>query len=186
VLRNTLALSRDYGTRQGARLSISLFTAFVACIALAAESDALKKGEVEGTSEYVTERVRGKVVWLDEALKRLYGITSEPDAEKTQVVLETADGHLWPLAQDTRGRSFVVDERLRDIEVELLVRRYKSAPFLQVIRVMRPTKDGLVDVDYWCDICAIPMYILKPCECCQGESRLRERPVEEMFDPAAK
>jgi len=147
---------------------------------------AATKSDDAASGDYVTERVRGKVVWLDEALKRLHGITSEPDAEKTQVVLETADGHLWPLAQDTRGRSFVVDERLREIELDLLVRRYQSAPFLQVIRVMRPTKDGLVDVDYWCDICAITMYILKPCECCQGESRLRERPIEEVFDPAAK
>jgi hypothetical protein len=169
-------------------LGISFACALGAAEAGPPQSNAVKPDgpASPGGEDYVTERIRGKVVWLDEALKRLHGITSEPDAERTQVVLEAADGQLWPLAQDTRGRSFVVDERLRDIEVELLVRRYKSAPFLQVIRVMRPTKDGLVDVDYWCDICAIPMYILKPCECCQGESRLRERPVEEVFDPAAK
>lgn len=167
--------------------ALALGSALLACAALAAEpKTAAPNTDEAGAQDYVTERVQGKVVWLDEALKRLHGITSEPDAEKTEVVLETADGQLWPLAQDTRGRSFLVDERLRDVEVDLLVRRYKSAPFLQVIRVMRPTKDGLVDVDYWCDICAIPMYILKPCECCQGESRLRERPVDEVFDPAAK
>ena len=136
--------------------------------------------------EYTTETLRGKVVWLDEALKRINGITVEPDAEKTQVVLETPDGTLWPLVPDTRGRSFVVDERLRDIDVELLVRRYAKAPYVQVIRIRRPTDDGLVEVDYWCDICAIPMYILKPCECCQGETRLRERPADEVFDPLGK
>jgi hypothetical protein len=27
--------------------------------------------------------------------------------------------------------------------------------------------------DYWCDVCSIPMYEIKPCECCQGEIRLR-------------
>ena len=134
-------------------------------------------------SEYTTEKLRGKVVWLDEALKRLYNITSEPDAEKTQGVLETADGTLWPLVPDTRGRSFLLDERLRNVEFELLVRRYAKVPFVQVIRIRRPTDKGLVEVDYWCDICAIPMYILKPCECCQGETRLRERPLDEVFEP---
>lgn len=133
--------------------------------------------------EYTTETVRGKVVWLDEALKRRFGIATEPDAEHTAVVLKTGEGELLPLVPDTRGRSFVVDERLRDIEVELLVRRYAKAPLLQVIRVRRPTEQGLVEVDYWCDICAIPMYIQKPCECCQGTTRLRERPVDEVFQP---
>jgi hypothetical protein len=71
-----------------------------------------------------------------------------------------------------------VDERLRDIEVELLVRRYADAPLVQVIRVFRPKDDGLYEIDYWCDICAIPMFILKPCECCQGETRLRQRRVD--------
>ena len=136
-----------------------------------------------GEPEYTTEKLRGKVVWLDEALNRLRNITSEPDAEKTQVVLETADGTLWPLVPDTRGRAFLLDERLRNVEFELLVRRYDKVPFLQVIRVRKPTENGLVEVDYWCDICAIPMYILKPCECCQGETRLRERPLDEVFEP---
>ena len=32
--------------------------------------------------------------------------------------------------------------------------------------------------DYWCDICSIPMYEIKPCDCCQGEIRLRFQPQE--------
>ncbi len=141
------------------------------------------KGVESSKPLYTTENLRGKVVWLDDALQRRYNITSEPDAEKTQVVLETADGTVWPLVPDTRGRAFLLDERLRDVEFELLVRRYAQAPFVQVIRVRRPTDQGLVEVDYWCDICAIPMYLLKPCECCQGETRLRERPLDEVFEP---
>jgi hypothetical protein len=34
--------------------------------------------------------------------------------------------------------------------------------------------DGKYQVDYWCDVCSIAMYELKPCECCQGPTRLRE------------
>jgi hypothetical protein len=128
--------------------------------------------------KYTTETLRGRVVWLEEALARGFGVTTEPSAAETSVVLETADGKLWPLVPDTRGRAFAVDERLRDIDLQLLVRRYTDAPLVQVIRVFRATDDGLHEVDYWCDICAIPMYILKPCECCQGSTRLRETPVE--------
>ncbi len=135
------------------------------------------------SAKYTTQKLRGKVAWLDEALKRRYGISTEPDAAGTSVVLEMADGVLLPIVPDTRGRAFAVDERLRGIELELLVRRYEKVPMLQVIRVLRPTKEGMVEIDYWCDICAIPMNILKPCECCQGETRLRERPVEEVFQP---
>jgi hypothetical protein len=49
---------------------------------------------------------------------------------------------------------------------------------VQVIRVRKHTPEGLRELDYWCDICAIRMYILKDCECCQGPTRLREEPVE--------
>jgi hypothetical protein len=134
-------------------------------------------------TERTTEKLRGKVVWVEDALKRRYGIATEPEAAEKSVVLETADGTLWPIVPDTRGRAFAVDERLRDVELELLVRRYAKAPLIQVIRVLKPTPEGLVEVDYWCDVCAIPMYVKKPCECCQGETRLRERPVEEVFQP---
>jgi hypothetical protein len=140
-------------------------------------------GPEGGQAAHTTERVRGKVVWLEDALRRRFGVATEPDAAHSTVVLETAAGELVPIVPDTRGRSFAVDERLRDVELELLVRRYEKAPLVQVIRVLRPTAKGLVEVDYWCDICAIPMYILKPCECCQGETRLRERPLDEVFEP---
>ena len=30
--------------------------------------------------------------------------------------------------------------------------------------------------DYWCDICSIPMYEIKRCECCQGPIRMRFQP----------
>jgi hypothetical protein len=158
-----------------------------AAFASAHAADAPKaQPSAKPTAAYKTERLQGKVVWLDEALKRLYGISTEPDAEKTAVVLEMADGRLWPIVPDTRGRSFVVDERLRDIPLTVLVRRYEKAPLIQIIRVMQEENGILYETDYWCDICAIPMYILKPCECCQGETRLRKRAVSEVFDPEAK
>jgi hypothetical protein len=144
-------------------------------------SDAKQSAAKSGTATprpYKTETVRGKVVWLDEALKRLYGVTTESDAAETVVVLETPDGHLWPIIPDTRGCAFVVDSRLRNIDVQLLARRYEGVPMLQLIRVFRRKPEGLYEIDYWCDTCAISMFILKACECCQGPTRLREQLIE--------
>jgi hypothetical protein len=143
---------------------------------------AVKSSSNEGSSaagQYTTETLRGRVVWLDDALKRRFGIATEADAAQKSVVLQTADGKLVPIVPDVRGHAFAVDPRLRDIELELLVRRYADAPHVQVIRVMKSKQGVLYEIDYWCDICAIAMYTLKPCECCQGETRLRERAVKD-------
>jgi hypothetical protein len=105
-------------------------------------------------------------------------VATEPAAAESSVVLETPEGHLWPIIPDTRGQSFAVDARLRDKELELPVRRYRGVSLVQVIRVLQRRADGLYEIDYWCDVCAIPMYILKPCECCQGTTRLREQLIE--------
>jgi hypothetical protein len=127
---------------------------------------------------YTTETVRGKVMWVEEALS-LIGVAADPAAAEQSVVLRTPQGTLVPLVPDVRGHAFAVDERLRQVDLELLVRKYDAAPMVQVIRVFKRKPDGLYEVDYWCDICAIPMFTLKPCECCQGETRLRERRVED-------
>jgi hypothetical protein len=135
---------------------------------------------------YTTETLRGKVVWLSDALERLYGVATEPAAAESSVVLETSEGHLLPIIPDTRGQSFVVDGRLRGIDLELPVRRYQGVSLVQVIRVLTRRADGLYEIDYWCDVCAIPMYILKDCECCQGPTRLREQLVEKEADKVEK
>ena len=131
---------------------------------------------------YETLSLRGKVVWLGEALKRRFGIELDPDDLRTNCALETAD-ELLPLAKDARGRGFWLDERLRDCEVELLVRRYAGSPVLKVIRVYAIKPDGKYDLDYWCSVCSIPMYELKACECCQGPTELRLRPAEDVASP---
>lgn len=128
--------------------------------------------------KYTTETLRGKVVWLSDALERQFGVRTEADAAHSAVVLETAEGRLVPIVPDTRGWAFTVDERLRDVELELRVRRYERSSYVQVIRVLRREQGDLFEIDYWCDICAIPMFILKPCECCQGQTRLREQKLD--------
>jgi hypothetical protein len=141
---------------------------------------AARTGAKEGAASraYTTETVRGKVVWLDEALERLYGVATDPAAARTATALETSGGQLLPIVPDSRGRAFAIDERLRNIDLVLPVRRYQAVPMIQIIRVLRQKADGLYEIDYWCDVCAIPMVVLKDCECCQGPTRLREQRLE--------
>lgn len=130
-----------------------------------------------------TESLRGRVVWMADALKDQFGIQTDEDAAQALVALKQADGRLHPIVKDQRGRCFYTDERLRDIDVELLVRRHAGSPMVQVVRVYTLKSGDKYELDYWCDICSIPMYERKPCECCQGPTRLRERLVKKS-DPA--
>jgi hypothetical protein len=122
--------------------------------------------------------LRGRVVWLSETLERKYGVKEVPEAAERVLVLETASGELHPLVEDIRGRGFRRDPRLRNIDVELLVREHPGAGFVQVIRVFQLKDGDKYELDYWCEICSIAMFELKECECCQGPIELRARKVE--------
>ena len=158
--------------------------ACVACWAATSPADkpAAGKAAVGDKTDkpaYTTLSLRGKVVFTAEALKRRFGIKPEVSLAESSASLETTSGELVPLVPDTRGKAFLVDERLRKMDVELLVRRYQGSPYVQTIRVYHIKPDGKYEVDYWCEKCAISMAILKDCECCQGPSELRERKVDE-------
>lgn len=144
---------------------------------IAAASDAASPS-AQGEKKYTTESLTGKVVWLANALEDRFGIKSDDDVRHAVVALETVDGELHPILKDARGRAFHTDERLRGIDIELLVRRYHGSPMVQIVRIYTFKADGKYELDYWCDVCSIAMYELKPCECCQGTTRLRERFVE--------
>lgn len=139
---------------------------------------AISNEPVQG-SRYETVSIRGRVVWLADALKERYGIKVVREAREQVLALQTPDGQLQPIIEDTRGRAFRIDKRLRGIDMELLVRRYAGLPMIQVIRVYAIKKDGKYELDYWCDICAIVMYQMGPCDCCQQPNRLRQRRVEQ-------
>ena len=128
-------------------------------------------------SEPKREIYSGKVVLAQEALKKR-GI-KVADEMKSQAVLELESGELLPIAADWRGRAFYQDERLRHRKVELVGYRRPGIPYLQVLNVFTfNDKNERQDTDYWCDICSIPMYEIKECECCQGPIRLRFRSEE--------
>jgi hypothetical protein len=129
--------------------------------------------------EPVTASIRGRIVWLAEAQERLHGVKSVPEARENVIALETPDGELFPLVEDVRGRAFRRDERLRNLkDCELVVRRFSGSPMVQIIHVYSHEDDVKFELDYFCEICAITMFELKPCDCCQGEIELRRREVE--------
>ena len=149
---------------------------FVADDASVAESSS---GAVEQLDEAGLEKClfRGRVVMLADALKKHEIRVSEE--MQTHVVLQTADGDLIPILADWRGRALYQDKRLRDREVELVAFRRPSIPYLQVLMIFTFDDQGERQyTDYWCDVCSIPMYEIKPCECCQGEIRLRYQPQD--------
>ncbi len=151
---------------------------WVWCLAVAFLVSPSLAEEKPAAPKFTTETLRGRVVFLAEALEKKYGVKSVTEAKEATLALQDEAGKLYPLVEDVRGRAFRADKRLRDIKVELLVRRYQDSPAVQIIGVYELANDGRFEIDYWCSVCAIAMYELKQCECCQGEIELRKRKAE--------
>ncbi len=138
-----------------------------------------EEADASQARRYTTESLRGRVVWMHEAVEQQLGLDSVPEAKDRILALHTTDGQLLPLLEDMRARAFRLDERLRQCDLELLVRRHDKMPLLQVLRVFEITADDRkLELVYWCDICAITLFEQKPCDCCQGPVELQRRPVE--------
>jgi len=158
-------------------VSIALLT--LAATNTVAQKDAKKVTLKEHYPKFRTEYVQGKVVYLGEALKQYYGISTEPETHQRTLAIYTRDGQLLPLAENLRGRAFRTDQRLRNKPMELFVRRYEKHPILQVIRTYELRDEKKYQVDYWCDVCAIVMFEQGDCACCQDNNRLRHRLVDQ-------
>ena len=62
---------------------------------------------------------------------------------------------------------------------DLVVNRRPGVPWVQVLSIYTFDEKGTRQItDYWCDVCSIPMYEIKDCECCQGPVELRRRKVD--------
>lgn len=141
----------------------------------AAKND--RKGSKDEESEPVAKvLLSGKVVPLSEALTQR-GIKNYAGEVKGQIVLVTRSGELVPIVADWRGRAFYQDERLRNRPVDLIAHRRAGVPWVQVLSIyVFDEKGARCLMDYWCEICSIPMYEIQDCECCQGPIELRLRP----------
>ena len=127
---------------------------------------------VDSADEPEKQLFTGSVVFLEDALTER-GLETYTETGR-HVVLKTDDGELLPILADWRGRAFYQDEKLRDRKVELIGFYREQLPYLNVLAIYTFNEEGHRQfTDYWCDICAFPMYMIQPCECCQGDVRLR-------------
>ena len=129
-------------------------------------------------TKHRTELIRGRVLWLAEALKNEFDITTAAEVAENSLAFLTDQGKLLPIVENLRGRAFRKDARLRDKELELSLRIYEKHPFVQVVAVYEVDEDRKYEIDYWCDVCAIVMYETGPCACCQDGNRMRKRIVK--------
>ena len=138
----------------------------------AATGSAAKPPTADPSSQ---ELFRGKVVLVRGALARRK-IEAREEFDQ-QVALETESGELIPIVPDWRGRAFFQDEHLRNRPVELVGKRAKGVPYLQVLIIFTFDEKGARQyTDYYCDTCGFAIYEIKPCECCQGSVHLRYQP----------
>lgn len=166
-----------YRMDKAAAVGISFSVCLMLATATSLADEKPAGGDKDAQPGYTTKSLQGRVVFMADALQRLHGVSTVPEAKERIIALETPEGKLCPLVEDKRGRSFRLDERLMGTPMELLVRQHEGSPAIQVIRIHTLEDGKKYLVDYWCDICAITMFELKPCDCCQGPIRLRKREV---------
>jgi hypothetical protein len=149
------------------------------CVILAILVTGLLGSQARGEeTSFTVETLRGRAVFFAEAFEKQTGVPVVTEARERILALQTNRQELVPLLEDVRGRAFRVDERLRKMEVELLVRRYRGSPMAQILRLIEIGQDGRYEIDYWCEVCSIAMFERKDCECCQEPTILRRQKVE--------
>ena len=119
--------------------------------------------------------LRGRFVWMNEALHRRHGVQTPIDLRESIPSIEMKTGELVPLIEDKRGGSFRRDQRLREMDLELELRFHRGSPMGQIVHLYQHEKGKRYVIDYWCDICSITMFEFGPCDCCQDQNRLRRR-----------
>ena len=129
-------------------------------------------------TQHQTENLKGKVVFLQERAAEKLGIALVKESHKRILGLELENGRWIPLFEDARVQAFRLDARLRNIPLELVVRKYSRTPLVQVLRIFEWKNGKKLEVLYWCEVCAIASLRPGPCACCQDAVELRRMPVE--------
>lgn len=143
-----------------------------AAIIIALVSSTLPLWAVAEEKKY--EVYTGKVAPLKGMIEK-EGIKLDNDAAALMIGF-TVDGKSYPIIKDEGGRRFFKDERLLNRDYRITGKIIGGTMF-QVIKV-EGIKDGkIIDIYYWCDICAIRRNEKNACDCCGGPLELREEPL---------
>jgi hypothetical protein len=99
-------------------------------------------------------------------------------------MLQPEGGHLIELDGDTPTRKVLRDPRVNGFEVE--VRGHFTTPGKFLIDAQHTrallVRDGgkLKMITYWCDVCYIRAYSPGPCVCCQKDTDLELRDLDDV------
>jgi hypothetical protein len=99
-------------------------------------------------------------------------------------VLETADHRTIDLDGDAPTRKVLRDDRINGMAAQATGHFTASNKFLidpQHKRALLVKKDGAAKmITYWCEVCGIRAYAPGPCVCCQAETELELRNLDEI------
>ena len=104
--------------------------------------------------------------------------------EGKPAALETADHRTIELDGDTPTRKVLHDHRIHGMPVQATGHYTAPGKFLidpQHKRALLVKKDGAAKmITYWCEVCGIRAYAPGPCVCCQADTELELRNLDEI------
>jgi hypothetical protein len=130
----------------------------------------------------VAFQARGKLVCLSEEMKERYQAQSAPIHEHQMALRVEGDlpeGGLryYVLLRNALSEALFADSRFKDRDLRLTGRRFPSSGVIEVARFQGYRQGKLLDLYYWCPVCAIRGVDPGPCSCCQGAVEFRESPA---------
>jgi len=99
-------------------------------------------------------------------------------------ILETAERKQIELDGDTQTRKVLGDQRLNGMEVHATGHFTAPGKFLidpqhkRALTAHQHNKEQMIT--YWCEVCGIRAYAPGPCVCCQGETELQLRDLDDI------
>jgi hypothetical protein len=126
-------------------------------------------------------QMRGRVVCLAEEMHRALGALL-PTRHEHLWGFKAEDGSCYTLLRSRYSEAIFLDERLRAKDLAIKARLFPRSHVIEVsvIRSLRDRK--VMDLYYYCDVCAIKAVSPEPCACCQGPMELREEPLSDRDD----
>jgi hypothetical protein len=125
---------------------------------------------------------RGTLVCLLEEMKEKHGAQVPAAHEHLagfRVPGEPAAGgfRYYTLLRNSFSEALFVDARFKEHELRLRGRVFPGTSILEVSRFQWYRNGQLMEIYYWCSVCAIKGVDPGPCFCCQGKVELREDPA---------
>ena len=130
----------------------------------------------------VAFEARGRLVCLLEEMKDKYR-AEVPAAHEHLAGFRAPAGppgggfRYYVLLRNSFSEVLFVDARFKEHELRLGGRVFPSTSILEVSRFQWYRDGKLMDVSFWCPVCAIKGADPGPCFCCQGKVELREDPA---------